>query len=318
MSRLTREQGSPATAFPPARTSDWGIHQVTVGQALFEEFQRLIYGETGIWLGHSKTSLLCGRLFRRLRALQIPTLAEYYELVSNPKHHQERMLMIDAITTNETHFFREPQHFELLTQKVFPRWQAEATRGRRAKKLRIWSAGCSSGEEPYSLAMLLAQQFPATAGWDARVLATDISTRMLEQAVKGVYSMGRAGDIPRTFLHQYMRKGIAAQMGLMKVAPEVRGIVQFSRLNLSRGPYAIEEPLDLIFCRNVLIYFDADSKRHVVENLARCISAGGLLFTGHTENLNGVTSVLRNLEPTIYCRSESHSRLKSSFQDARG
>ncbi|HWZ43324.1 MAG TPA: CheR family methyltransferase [Candidatus Saccharimonadales bacterium] len=293
------------------------MHQVTVGQALFEEFQRLIYGETGIWLGHSKTSLLCGRLFRRLHALQIPTLAEYYLLVSDPKQHQERMLMIDAITTNETRFFREPQHFEWLTHKIFPRWQAEAHRGTRAKKLRLWSAGCSSGEEPYSLAMLLAQQLPATEGWDARVLGTDISTRMLEQAVEGIYPMDRAADIPNTFLQQYMRRGIATQNGRMKVAPEVRGIVQFSRLNLSRFPYPIEGPLDLIFCRNVLIYFDADSKRRAVENLARCISAEGLLFTGHTENLNGVTSLLRNLAPTIYCKTESYSRLKSNFQDAR-
>jgi chemotaxis protein methyltransferase CheR len=317
LSPLVSRKEAPAAVPQPARTPDWEISQITVNHALFERFQRLIYSETGIWLGSSKTSLLCGRLFRRLRALQIPTLAEYYEIVGDPNQHQERMLMIDAITTNETHFFREPAHFELLTQQIFPRWQAAAGQGQRAKKVRIWSAGCSSGEEPYSLAMLLSGEFPATEGWDAQVLATDISTRMLEQAAKGIYSIGKAGDIPKLLLHQFMLKGIATQAGHMKVTREIQRIVQFRRLNLNQAPYPIEEPLDLILCRNVLIYFDADSKRQVVESLARCLSANGLLLSGHTENLNGISPAIRSLAPTIYCRAESYSHLKSSFQSTR-
>ena len=282
---------------------------LSVSPALFEKFQKLIYSETGIWLGSSKTALLCGRLFRRLRTLEITSLKNYYEFVSQPEQHEERARMIDAITTNETRFFREPRQFEFLVQKVFPRWQADAERGLRPKRVNIWSAGCSSGEEPYTVAMLLAKHLPAEQGWDARILATDISNRVLEKARKGIYSIARSTELPKDLLHAFMLRGIAERQGEMKVKVETQQMVEFRRLNLDQESDRVEGPFDAIFCRNVLIYFDAASKQRVVTSLVGHLVANGILFVGHAENLNAVSPELRSLEPTIYTRAGNTERL---------
>jgi len=282
---------------------------LSVSPALFQKFQKLIYSETGIWLGSSKTALLCGRLFRRLRTLEISSLQNYYELVSQPGQQQERARMIDAITTNETRFFREPRQFEFLVQRVFPRWHADAERGLRPKQVNIWSAGCSSGEEPYTVAMLLAKHLPAEQGWDAQILATDISNRVLEKARKGIYPITRATELPKDLLHTFMLRGVAERQGEMKVKVEIQQMVEFRRLNLDQESDRVEGPFDAIFCRNVLIYFDAASKQRVVTSLVGHLVANGILFVGHAENLNAVSSELRSLEPTIYTRAGNTERL---------
>jgi len=279
------------------------LPHLSVSPAVFEKFQKLIYSETGIWLGSSKTALLCGRLFRRLRMLELSSLESYYECVAHPEQHEERERMIDAITTNETRFFREPRQFEFMLQRVLPRWQADADRGLRPKRVRIWSAGCSSGEEPYSVAMLLAKHLPEQEGWDVRLLATDISNRVLEKACKGVYSMAKAAEIPPDLLHSFMLRGIADRDGEMKVKIEIQQMIDFRRLNLDQESNLGESPFDAIFCRNVLIYFDAASKSRVVANLTRHLIANGLLFVGHAENLTSMSSHLRSLEPTIYTKT---------------
>ena len=276
--------------------------QLSVSPALFQKFQKLIYAETGIWLGSSKTALLCGRLFRRLRTLGITSLQTYYECVVQPDQHEERARMIDAITTNETRFYREPRQFEFMVQRVFPRWRAEAERALRPKRIRIWSAGCSSGEEPYTVAMLLARHLPAEEGWDVRLLATDISNRVLEKARAGVYPIARSAELPKDLLHSFMLRGMAERKGEMKVKVEIQQMVDFRRLNLDRESDLNEGPFDAIFCRNVLIYFDAASKRRVVANLVRHLLASGVLFVGHAENLHSVSSQLQSLEPTIYTK----------------
>jgi len=276
---------------------------LSVSPALFEKFQKLIYAETGIWLGSSKTALLCGRLFRRLRTLEINSLQSYYECVSQPDQHEERARMIDAITTNETRFYREPRQFEFLVQRVFPHWQADAERGLRAKRVKIWSAGCSSGEEPYTVAMLLARHLPAEQGWETRILATDISTRVLEKARKGIYPIARSAELPKDLLHAFMLRGMAERQGEMKVKVEIQQMIDFQRLNLDRESDLVEGPFDAIFCRNVLIYFDAASKQRVVTSLIRHLMANGLLFVGHAENLTTVFPQLRSLEPTIYTKT---------------
>jgi chemotaxis protein methyltransferase CheR len=278
--------------------------QLTVRPALFQKFQKLIYAETGIWLGSSKTALLCGRLFRRLRALEIDSLERYYECVADDNQQEERARMIDAITTNETRFFREPRQFEFLVQKVLPRWRAEAERQLRPRRIRIWSAGCSSGEEPYTVAMLLARHLPAQEGWDARLLATDISNRVLEKARKGIYPIARAQELPQDFLHSFMLRGVAERQGEMKVKVEIQQMVEFRRLNLDQEPELTEGPFDAIFCRNVLIYFDAASKRRAVMNLSRYLIANGLLFVGHAENLCSMSSEFRSLQSTIYTKTQ--------------
>ena len=276
----------------------------SVSPALFQKFQKLIYAETGIWLGGAKTALLCGRLFRRLRALQMDSLESYYECVSAPEADDERARMIDAITTNETRFFREPKQFDFLAQKVLPRWQREAESGLRPRRVRIWSAGCSSGEEPYTIAMLLARHLPAEAGWDVRILATDISNRVLEKATKGVYPINRLSELPPDVLHAFMLRGVAERQGEMKVRVEIQQMITFQRLNLDREADLVEGPFDAIFCRNVLIYFDAASKCRVITNLYSRLIANGLLFVGHAENLSSMSLQLRCIEPSVYLKTE--------------
>ena len=306
-----REDYAPPFSFGPH--PDWHAPQLTVSPGLFTKFQRLIHKESGIWLGPSKAALLCGRLSRRLRALEVRTLEQYYELVAHPSQHYERVLMIDAITTNETHFFREPGHFEFLAERVFPLWRRRASERIRTRKVHIWSAGCSSGEEPYSLAMWLAIHLTAEQGWEVQILATDISTRVLIAAREAIYDLYKSADIPGPLLRQFMLKGRGEQEGRMKVSRRMREMVQFERLNLSQGPPPAGS-FDLIFCRNVLIYFGAKSKQKVLGKFNRCLSDDGFFFTGHAENLNGITFGLRTFAPTIYCKSESHHRLVRDLQ----
>jgi chemotaxis protein methyltransferase CheR len=280
---------------------------LSVTPALFAKFQRLIHQETGIWLGDSKVALLCGRLSRRLRTLGISELDEYYDLVTQPDREEERVQMIDAITTNETRFFRDPRHFELLEGRAIPRWRTEVEQGLRQKTVRLWSAGCSSGEEPYSLAMLLARHLPPEQGWNVSILATDISTRILAQARIGIYNVTKSGDIPEPLLKDCMLKGIAKHDGQMKVMPEIQALVDFQKLNLTQGPYPPAAHFDVIFCRNVLIYFDLQSKQKAVEHLTCCLARNGLLFVGQAENLSGMNSELRSLAPAVYARAGEQS-----------
>jgi chemotaxis protein methyltransferase CheR len=216
--------------------------------------------------------------------------------------------MIDAITTNETRFFREPRHFEFLVQTLFPRWRAEAQQHLRPKKVRIWSAGCSSGEEPYSIAMLLARHLPADQGWDASLLATDISNRVLEKAQSGIYPIARSAELPKDLLHTFMLRGTSEREGEMKVKVEIQQRIDFRHLNLNQEFDLAEGPFDAIFCRNVLIYFDAASKRRVVTNLCRHLVPNGFLFVGHAENLNSMVPQLRSIEPTIHAKIEDNRK----------
>ncbi len=290
-----------------SRQIDPGLEQqpqLSVSPALFQKFQKLIYAETGIWLGNSKNALLCGRLFRRLRALEITSLETYYERVSHPDQYEERTRMIDAITTNETRFFREPRQFEFMVQQVLPRWRAQAEHGSRPKRVRIWSAGCSSGEEPYSIAMLLAKHLPAEQGWDVRLLATDISNRVLEKAQRGIYPITKSAELPGDLLHTFMLRGTADRQADMKVKIEIQQMIEFRRLNLNQESNLPEGPFDAILCRNVLIYFDMASKRRVVANLTHNLMANGYLFVGHAENLNSMFPELRSIEPTILIKTE--------------
>lgn len=317
--------GIPAAESPacPPRAdarSRWQGPEITVSAALFARFQQLIYGETGIWLSESKTALLCGRLARRIRTLNLSSLSEYYDVVVQPDQHYERTLMIDAITTNETRFFREPKHFDYLTNTVFPNWRRMAEQGSRSRRIHIWSAGCSSGEEAYSLAMLMAYHVPESEGWQTRVLGTDISTRMLSIAREGIYRLTSAFDIPPHLLHSFMLKGHSEHEGKIKVAREIRQMVEFKRLNLSDDSYDIEAHFDAIFCRNVLIYFDDASKTRVVNNLAQHLAPQGLFFIGHAENLHNFSRGLRSLNGTVYTRRNPQTdrqRVSASARRAR-
>jgi len=300
--RRKKSQPAPdATVFPGE------IASLSVTPELYLKFQRLIHEESGIWLGDSRAALLCGRLSRRLRELKLDSLEQYYELVLDPHQHEERIAMIDVITTNETRFFRDPRHFEFLEARAVPRWRSDAQQGLRPRKVRLWSAGCSSGEEPYSLAMLLARHLPAEQGWDVTILATDLSTRMLARAQTGIYSITRAVDIPQPLLKDCMVKGIEKQSGQMKVMPQIQGMVEFRKLNLIRDPFPQDGLFDAILCRNVLIYFDVSSRQKTLERLIRCLARTGILFLGQAENLSSFTPRLRTLVPAAYARDGEHS-----------
>ncbi len=264
----------------------------------FAGFQALIHEEAGIWLSQAKKALLVGRLARRLRELSISSFAEYLEHVRADE--AERVRMLDCITTNETHFFREPRHFELLEQRIFPRWQAEAGEGRRQRRVRVWSAGCSTGEEPYSLAMSLLRAFPPQAGWELEILATDLSTRVLDRARAGIFSLERSAQIPEALLRTFMLEGTGSQEGLMKAGPEIRALVRFARLNLNDAEYPALGHFDLVFCRNVLIYFDPPGKERVVGRLLGNLAPAGYLFLGHAESLSGMAHPVRSVIPTVY------------------
>ena len=271
-----------------------------IAPELFRRFQSLIYQESGIWLGEHKHALLTGRLAKRLRLLGLNSMMEYFHLVTHSDQQHERAVMIDCITTNQTHFFREPRHFKFIADQVFPRWHRDAENRARPMHVRVWSAGCSSGEEPYSIAMPLSKHFPADQGWAVEVLATDICTRVLEKAREGIYPIEKAKEIPPEFLRAYMLKGRGDQKGMMKVNPDVHRLVRFARVNLHADSYPILGVFDLIFCRNVLIYFDQKSKEKVLAGMLKHLSPSGLLFVGHSEHLGSVSPSLKTVAPTVY------------------
>ena len=290
-------------------TSRHPLQDRSLTASLFAKYQELIYGESGMWLGTHKHALLSGRLARRLRLLGLSSMREYYELVTQPDQLHERAVMIDCITTNETHFFREPRHFDFLAEHVFPDWQREASEGDRPKHLRIWSAGCSTGEEPYSLAMLLLKHFPDDKGWNIEVLATDISTRVLEKARAATYPLEKAKEIPPEYLRAYMLKGKGEHKGEMKASPELHRVVRFARVNLHADSYSIAGLFNLIFCRNVLIYFDQASKEKVIGGIVRHLSPSGLLFVGHSEHLGGISPELKAVAPTVHALASTRNAL---------
>ena len=265
----------------------------------FALFQRLIRDETGIYLSDAKRDLLISRLAPRLRELGLPTFGDYYRRVTDEGDEDERVRMLDRISTNETQFFREPRHFEFLEQNVLPKWRTEADAGGRPRRLRAWSCACASGEEPYTLGMVLLTTLP---GWDLHVLGTDISTRALDKARAGVWSIERASHIPSPYLKTFMLRGTRSQEGKMAADTALRSILEFQRFNLTTETYPFDGELDLVFCRNVLIYFDAETRRHVLEELSRCLAPHGLLFLGHAETASGMTGRLRALQPTVYAR----------------
>ena len=266
----------------------------------FRRFQALVQGEAGIYLSDQKRALLVGRLAPRLRALELPSFAAYYERVWSDR--EELVRMIDALCTNETHFFREPKQFAFLEQQVLPAWHAAADAGERAKRVRVWSAGCSTGEEPYSIAMSLAWHLP---GWSVEILASDLSTKVLERAAAGIWAMERAEEIPPHYRKTFMLRGRGAQEGKMAARPELSATIRFARINLNAESYpAAAGRFDLIFCRNVLIYFDAPSKRRVIDRLLDRLDPAGFFFLGHSESLNHVERV-RAAGPTVYTLKES-------------
>ncbi|MHB8482929.1 MAG: CheR family methyltransferase [Nitrospiria bacterium] len=280
-----------------ALQSEKGV--LPVSEKEFSLFQELIYRNAGIFLGPAKKAFLAGRLSRRLRDLNIRSLREYYRRVVDAGE-DELVTLLDNICTHETHFFREPRHFEFLEKQVFPEWKSQALSGLRKREIRVWSAACSTGEEPYSLAMVLFDQFSSASGWDIKILATDLSTRVLKNAEAGVFSKDKAHEIPEKYLKSYMLKGTGKQSEKIKAGTLIRSIIQFKRLNLYDSNYPLSGYFDLIFCRNVFIYFNNESKSHVIRLLLNYLVPNGYLFLGHAENINFQAGLIRSIIPAVY------------------
>lgn len=263
----------------------------------FALFQSLIRREAGIHLGPNKKPMVVSRLMRRLSALGIQTFDEYYRHIvyGGP---EEVVILLDAICTNETWFFRNPRHFEFVKNELAPRWSAEHGEGRRARRIRAWSAGCSSGEEAFSLAMVLLDALP---GWDIGIQATDLSSRILERAAAATWPLEKNQDIPPRYLKRYMLRGTRAQEGKMKAGPDLRSVVSFRRLNLSGEHWQLEDAglFEVIFCRNVLMYFEPSCRARTVKHLLRQLAPGGHLFVGDAEGLTPFHD-FRLVGPGIY------------------
>jgi len=265
-----------------------------ISDAEFAQFQKLIFQIAGISLSTGKKDLVTGRLTRRLDHFGFASFAQYYRHVGKEEHAAERQIMVDLLTTNETYFFREPKHFDFLYDI--------ASRHRPGLPFRVWSAASSTGEEAYSIAMVLAETI-GSSNWE--VIGTDISSRVLEKARRGHYSLDRIDGIPRPLLKKYCLKGMGDYAGTLLIVRELRERVGFQFSNLM-APAAGLGLFDVIFLRNVMIYFDQETKRKVIANLLPYLKADGHLLIGHSETLNGVTGELIAERPTIYRRADTH------------
>jgi chemotaxis protein methyltransferase CheR len=265
----------------------------------FKLFQDLIHREAGIFLAETKKALLVGRLSRRLRELGLSSFGEYHRYVTK-EDPAERVRMLDCVSTNETHFFREPRQFEFVQERVIPEWLAAAAAGHRPRRVRVWSAACSTGEEPYSLAMMLLSRLSREAGWEIEILASDLSTRVLDVARGAVWPLESAREIPETYLKRYMLRGTGTQASKMKAGPEIRSVIRFERINLNAETYPVTGRFDLILCRNVLIYFDGPSKVRICRQLIRHLEPSGYFFLGHAEAVMDMAGEVERAGPTIY------------------
>jgi chemotaxis protein methyltransferase CheR len=272
------------------------IPDLAVGE--FQLFQALVLRESGIHLGEKNRAMLVSRLWKRLRALELNSFSSYYRRAKADP--QEMVLMLDCICTNETHFFREPTAFECLRSRVFPEWVADADAGKRGKTIRVWSAACSTGEEAYSLAMTILTHFPPSAGWKVEVLGTDLSTKVLARASAATWPAEKISGVPVEYQRKFLLKGFGPEKGKIKAVEELRQVVRFQRLNLTREPLEVTGPFDLIFCRNVLIYFQWETKIKVVDRLGKYLTPTGYLFLGHAESLHGVADKLQFVAPKVF------------------
>jgi chemotaxis protein methyltransferase CheR len=272
----------------------------------YQFIRNLVYERSRINLGPDKRELVAARLGKRLRAMQLASITDYCSFLRTPNAQDEVANLIDAISTNHTSFFREGHHFEFLRDKILP----ELAGRRQAERwpiLRVWSAACSSGEEPYSLAITLAEVLPALAAdWAWRIEATDISNRVLNRSRAAIYSEESVvGHVPPLLVTKYFQSGFGPQAGNYRVKPWLQERMGFSHLNLIDGPFCFSEPFQFILCRNVMIYFDRPTQEQLVARLAEQLVPGGYLLVGHSESLTGIRHPLTLVAPAIYRRPPS-------------
>jgi chemotaxis protein methyltransferase CheR len=268
--------------------------RVADDQEAIEFIISLIYERSGIRLHEGKQHLIRARLGKRLRHHGMTDLAEYCHLLRRQTGEDEITQVVDALTTNFTNFLREEDHFKFLVNQALPSLLAGGP-----KQFRIWSAACASGEEPYSIAFYLAEHFPPVGGWDWRILATDISTKALSKGEQAVYPEERCATLSQDWLHKYFQKGQKAWQGHYRIKPSLAERVTFKQINLL-ADYDFSTTFAVIFCRNVMIYFDRPTQEHLVNKLSRHLMPQGFLLVGHAESLTGLSVPLRCLRPSIY------------------
>ena len=255
----------------------------------FSKVRTLIHRRAGIALGEQKRQMVYSRLSRRLRELRLPEFSTYLEMLESRQDGDEWQSFINSLTTNLTSFFREAHHFPVLAEHV----------RRATQPVTIWCAAASTGEEPYSIAITLMEALGERAG-AARILATDIDTAVLAKAQAGVFTTEQVGRLSAERLRRFFNKGVGANAGKVRVRPEVASLVKFSRLNLLDSTWPIKEPVDAIFCRNVMIYFDKPTQKKVLDRFAPLLRNNGLLFAGHSENASLVNQAFKPLGHTVY------------------
>ena len=273
-----------------------GQHQLSMEE--FDLIRKLVYDRFGIHLNEQKKSLVVERLQKTLRTGQFESFRAYYDYVMRDRSGKALLELVDRISTNHTHFFREKDHFVFMQTTWLPALKKAAQTAGKKKDIRIWSAGCSSGEEPYTIAMLLADQFEIDgSGWDIGILATDISTTVLEKAQAGLYSDTQLEQVPDVFKRKFF---CPTGEGLYTVTPAIKELVMFRRLNLMNKEYPFKGQFQIVFCRNVMIYFDEPVRNELLQRYHRYLEPDGYLFIGHSESIGRDNKYFRFIRPAIY------------------
>jgi chemotaxis protein methyltransferase CheR len=279
------------------------VHEEGLSTRDFTKLRQLIYAETGICLSPEKKTMVEVRLKRRLRALNMATYAGYCEFVFDRRGMEEELVfLINVITTNKTDFFREPAHFDFLAQRVLPELDLNG------RPFFAWSAGCSSGEEPYTMAMVLNEYAELHPGFRFRILATDISTSVLEKAQLGIYSSECVAPVPLALKRKYFLRSRDSKSARVRVVHNLRQVIEFRRLNFMDADYALAERADAIFCRNVLIYFDRATQESILCKLVHNLTPSGYLFVGHSETLHDMDLPVVPVAPALYRKAHAHNR----------
>lgn len=298
------KSGHLGTEGPQSEAVSGAMELTSLSRVGFRRFADYITRELGIKMPESKMTLVQSRLMRRVRELRMRSIEEYQAYFFDSGHTAEREHVINAITTNKTDFFREAGHLEYLRKTALTALLASERRAGEAR-LKLWSAGCSTGEEPYSIAMVLADFAESRPGFDFAILATDISTRVLRHARQGIYKRSLITPIPREFRSRYLLANRDGTEPMVRIVPALRSKVSFHQLNFMKTEYRIEGVFDVVFCRNVLIYFDAATREAVIRKICGNLRPGGYLFTGHSESLSNLDVPVRQLGTSIYAKTTS-------------
>jgi len=276
-------------------TSKFEIKKISLSDSEFDKLRELVYKISGISLANTKKELVISRFSKRLKELKLSSFGEYHDLLVSPGGFSEVQNFINSITTNKTDFFRESHHFDFIVSTFIPQVVASSR-----PVVRVWSAACSTGEEPYTIAMVMSKYLVEPYGILVKILATDIDTNVLKAAARGVYDSHAIGQVPEKYLKKYFLRGKGDSFGLFKVKDDIRSMVTFKQLNFIAPEYPITATFDIIFCRNVIIYFSPETKKQVVGKLFRYLSEGGYIMMGHSETLFNMIEGLVYLKNTVY------------------